>query len=224
MDLWLETESFGLIYIFFLAISFSLSIQDIAVNSWTLTLLPKEKVGSGATVSYIGIALGTFISFNLFTPLNSSLVFNFTSKHPMKYHEKYELSHLFYATPKISHEIFLWGFAIYCIILGLINLVFIAEKIEKQIVSTYKDVVQMIPDFYHNDNLRKWIKWNFLKMFGISMISGTIDIKFLSLGFDKNWLVEIDTIILPLSILVAIILTRYAKYGQIMRGVLAFLT
>jgi hypothetical protein len=174
MDSWLEGGDFLGIYLFFLGLSFSLSIQDIAVNAWALTLLPKVKVSSGATVSYVGIALGTFVSFNLFTPLDSSLIFNFTGKHP----GKYGVSHLFQEKSKISHEIFLWGFAAYCVILGVINLVFIAEKIEKQVVSTYRDVLRMLPGFWQNDNLRKWIKWNFLKMIGISMISGTIDIKF----------------------------------------------
>ena len=178
MDSWLESGSFFLIYLFLLMLSFSLSIQDIAVNAWALTLLPKPKVGSGATVSYVGIALGTFVSFNLFTPLNSSLIFDAMGKHGSIHHGKGQLSHLFEEKPKISHEIFLWGFAAYCVILGVINLVFIAERIEKQVVSTYRDVVRMLPGFWQNDNLRKWIKWNFLKMLGISMISGTIDIKF----------------------------------------------
>lgn len=174
MDSWLEGGDLVGIYLFFLGLSFSLSIQDIAVNAWALTLLPKVKVGSGATVSYVGIALGTFVSFNLFTPLDSSLIFNFTGKHP----GKYGVSHLFLEKSKISHEIFLWGFAAYCLILGVINLVFIAEKIETQVVSTYRDVLRILPGFWQNDNLRKWIKWNFLKMIGISMISGTIDNKF----------------------------------------------
>lgn len=142
MDHWLLHKNILAAYFLLLLLNFSVAIQDIALNAWCLTLLPKNKVGSGATIAYVGITLGIFIGYNLFTPLNTSEFIGLGHS---------AMSNFFFAG-NVTNQTFLWGFAIYCCITAFSAHICLAEKHEMQTVMTYKQVVGVIHGFWYNKN------------------------------------------------------------------------
>ncbi|CAD7698104.1 unnamed protein product [Ostreobium quekettii] len=72
-----STDIFRLSVLFFVFVVLA-ATQDIAVDGWALTLLPKHHAGYAATCQTIGLNLGYFISFTVFLALNDP---DFCNKH-----------------------------------------------------------------------------------------------------------------------------------------------
>lgn len=58
------TFLFGLVY-------FCLSLQDIAVDGWALTILKEENMSYSSSCQNIGMGIGIFISKTIYFALNS---------------------------------------------------------------------------------------------------------------------------------------------------------
>jgi PAT family acetyl-CoA transporter-like MFS transporter 1 len=183
-------------------------VQGVATDTWTLTLLPKCHFSYAATVKYIAQIIGNLFGYNLFVLLSKWTIYNIRPFRPM-------------------HTQF--GIGICSILIALyVQLKAAREEPPKPVTDTETGT-----DRHKQPSL--WlILWSFVSKKALVIIAvywiihrlgfGPFSIgpnmKLVDQGFSKENMTQIDTILLPFSIIVSVyigdLLTGFSEWKMIL--------
>lgn len=177
----------------FFTICFLVTIQDVARDGWALTMLKKCNIGHVATCNSVGILVGYFIGFPLFTALEAKKIVSF------------------------SQFLFFWGiaFIVAIIVIALlktestseedsdvIQQYGLLESYTKLILIVKKKPVLMLAALLLTVNL----------MFAASNAITTL--KLVDYGIPREKLALVYVFIFPIEIVISFLMTKYTTGPQ----------
>lgn len=182
-----------MLIVFFVSLPLKLPLiltanQQISCETWILTLLSQEQKKQAGLIIALGLTIGYSLTVNIFMPLNSVKWLNkhFYTKNPR-------------TEPLITHKGVLQLLAMVMIVFGLYIHLTVPEKISSENAPTFKQLVKMFPKFFKNKWIRLFLIYLFITKMMPAMVDEGIFLKFIQNGMDKTSLINLSTILMPLS-------------------------
>jgi MFS transporter, PAT family, solute carrier family 33 (acetyl-CoA transportor), member 1 len=162
----------------FAIVFFCLSIQDIAVDAWSITIVKEENLSYSSTCQNIGLSMGMFISTTMYFALNSIELCNSYIRpfyvDPEILNSTDETNP--YLIPIMNEVIFMKGWGVLIIIVSIYVLLMHSEE-DDRIISSNSDDNSSMRDTYKtlkgllmNSNLHYliifWAGFSFFNCFG----------------------------------------------------------
>ena len=186
------------------AIVVFLALQDIAIDGWWITILKEENLKYAATIQFIGVSIGIFLSSTIYFALSSIEFWN---------------SYIF----AISHELpildevsfFKW-WCIYVLLVSIITLIFGNEKYDRITVNdseqTFSKVIKSTIKFAQSKQvISVWLFIIVIDLFSyVNQFVGKI---FLidELKYSQSKYSLITLLSFPFSILASILVSKYSS-------------
>lgn len=197
----LKEKRIWMITILWFFLNFVACFFQIASESWFVTLFNKDIRPKAVIVMNIGQTLGGMYTYNIFMPLNSVKWLNqhFFTKNPI-------------STPLLSHSGLLISVALLTLATCSFALIFTAEK--KMRIERKKgviEIVKILPRFYSNPNMRKFLIYCFITNCFPYFYSEALTLSYINNGIDKTTLVNLSTFLIPISLVVSCLSNRFMK-------------
>lgn len=192
------------LYGFLMIVFVSLSIQDVAIDAWILTIFEEEKRPKGGLAAWLGQTIGTFLAYNVFVIVNSSDLHSYlpyTTNDPSE--------------PFISNSLFMILAGLYILITTLAITILIAEEKTKRSIETIFQVCEVSYKIGSKKGTLTWMAWVMLKYFGVCLFFKTYNYKMIDLQFKREWLVNISTITFPILIMVTSSTYKLLQKGKL---------
>jgi len=169
--------------------------------------LDEENKPKGSSARYIGLEAGKIFSLNLLVPMTSKVWVN---SHLFKEHPR--------DTPLITNQYYLACLALVIVIYTIGISGFVSEKkIHAREGDEEINMMRSIKLILRNTNIRSFIAYLLLTRSFEGLINDTCTFKMVELGFDKNTLILIFTLNLPVVILVPYLTRGHVKTGTMLR-------
>lgn len=186
-----------------------LACAQIAGEVLTIKLFEtQEERGKGAGLKSIGQEVGFFIGLNIFVPLNDKEWLN-----------SYLFSNYPLSRPLIQNSEFMLAIAIFSLILGIVTTCFVSEKQNErnQGVNPVKEYFKSIPKFFKCRSVLLLLLYLFTTRWFFFLIRDSLPLKMIDLGIKKTYLVNLQTLTFPLTLLAISLTTSMIKQGNIIR-------
>jgi len=196
------------VIIVWLSVNIVGNIYLISAEMWIVKIFEDDNDKAvGMMLWDIGYSLGTFLSYNIFLPLNSVrwLNSNIYAENPV-------------TEPIITHAIMMRIIGGLHFFTAFLVLFFIAEaQSEKRQNLGVKKLFTVILRIVANGNLRKVMIWLVLNRSFLCLFRDSLQLKFVDNGFSKATIANMDTYTLPFYLLFSCLAFRYFKKGKLMR-------
>ena len=195
--------------LYFVAINFFACIISTAGEASVLTVFKDEDKAKAATFMGLGQILGTMTGFNLFTPMNDIDWLN---------------NHIFttnsVSSPILTHHTFCFIVSAVFIGLSVMVALFVGErKIMEKGTRSFCWILAIIPRIFTNSHTRNLIFFLFsIRIF--CAVSQVIDFKMVKNGYynmGRSTLSNIDTMTMPLIIVLFSFTVLYTRKGRLMK-------
>ena len=184
--------------------------QVIAANVWSLTLFNLEQRSAGSFVKTIGMAIGEFITYNVFVPLNK-LRYSYESESD----KPLELTD----TALINHTHLCWFIAAVTLLSTLYIVLFIAEKkIAGEKGVHFYEIIRTIPSMIFRKNSMIFLGFVFGCRFIDNLVIEVVGYKMFQQGISRSTVVYIETILFPLAIASGLLCHKFMHKGYLVRG------
>lgn len=192
------------LYGFLMIVFVSLSIQDVAIDAWILTIFEEEKRPKGGLAAWLGQTIGTFLAYNVFVIVNSSDLHSYLPYTTNDPSESF-----------ISNSLFMILAGLYILITTLAITILIAEEKTKRSIETIFQVCEVSYKIGSKKGTLTWMAWVMLKYFGVCLFFKTYNYKMIDLQFKREWLVNISTITFPILIMVTSSTYKLLQKGKL---------
>lgn len=183
-----------------------MAIQDIAVDSWVITLLSKQSLGYGAMTQTIGLTMGRIFSVNVFIPL-SSVSFCNANFYSTPSDTPILTMHMFWMISAVAT----FGVTFY------IHMFVKEDEAHEELKSQPLAVFKTLKYFYKNHNLRNLTLVSltqYIPIAPISTISGRILIQ---KGLSIELFANLSTICIPFQFFSSFLISRICAQNKEMR-------
>lgn len=181
---------------------------QISGEMWIVKIFSEEEKAKGSIVFDIGLAIGGFLFYNIFVPLNSVdwLNQNFYKSNPR-------------TVPLVSHRMAILTIMGVTFINSVIVMVYVAEKKShvRETKPTLGSLIKLIPKFFTHTNMRNYMIFLFMNRAFSAMINESMVLKLLDSGVQKTTLVNIDTLTFPIYLAAVGYMMKYVVKGRIMK-------
>ena len=186
-------------------------IFQIAGEMWIIKLFHSDdEKGKGSVFFDIGSSIGSFLAYNVLVPLSS-----------VKWINSHRAPDNKVTQPFITPQQVLSLVGVCALVLGLIILVFVAEKIEivhdENKNRNFIRVVKLLPKFFCQKNMRRFLLFGFIIRFFPALFDEVFMLKVLDKGISKTTLVNLSTFTFPLYLVVSFVSIRFMQKGSMMR-------
>lgn len=171
-----------------------------------ITLFPEDKRAMASVMLNLGHILGKFTTSSVFFSLNST---HWLNMHLYKEDKR--------TTPLITNQ----GYLQFMTTLLMVFLIYLAvcvpEKVSRKKAMTYKEMLRAIPLILSNRGFQLFSVFIILIRFIIGMLNQGISLKFIQHGVPKTTEVNIETLLMPWSLIVVVGLGWAVKRFKITR-------
>ena len=211
---YIESNSIWVITFLWFLISIFVVLMHLGANVWALTLLEGKMRYMGGIMSLVGVNTGRAIGYNLFVLLNSK---DWWNEHIFQ-NSSYELQ-----GEIVTHKGFIRGVSVLVLGTTVYCLVFAGEKVvENSRTKTLAQTFRMTRKMLQISQIIKMIAIFFFYQLFVFMFNKSIEFKFVELGVNKASLVNIQSGVLPLKLLLLALAPFFSIKSLLMRQVLGF--
>ena len=182
---------------------------QVSASIWILTLFQRDQKTKASFLKVIAVDMGEILTFNLFVPLNSVRWIN-TYLYPVD-------SQI--SDPLFKHSHVCLGLASFILVIAVMLSLFASEKkISHENEIKLSKVFSYIPKLVSQPNMFKLLAYMAACRIPFYLIAEIVSYKvFLKFGITKSTIVMIDTLLIPMAILVSLLCHKFVHKGQLLK-------
>ena len=193
---YLMEKRVGLITVLWFVITVFVVLFHLGIEVWALTLFEPDRRHMGGILVNLGVHVGTVIGLNLFVLFNSK---DWWNEHFFGKESKWRLEH-----ELVTHHQFVQGTAVVLLALIVYSTLFLSEKrLDDSRTQNLKKTFKAVVGMFGNHLMLKLLIIMSVFRFLQSMFDKSNELKFIEKGYNKTTLVNFQSGILPLQMLLS---------------------